>query len=74
VRLSLISRRNAGVIAVLHDATSLKSLERRFTQSQKMQAMGQLAVGVAMILTNLLTAISGIVICCLLRQDPSGPR
>ena len=33
------------ILAVLHDATELKSLEQQFVQSQKMQAVGELAGG-----------------------------
>lgn len=35
------------LVAILTDATKLKSLEAQFVQSQKMQAIGQLAGGVA---------------------------
>lgn len=61
------------LIAVLNDATELKTLEAQFVQGQKMQAVGQLAGGVAHDFNNLLTAISGHCDLLLLRHDQSDP-
>ncbi len=62
-------RGEMALVAVLNDATELKSLEKQFVHSQKMQAIGQLAGGVAHDFNNLLTAISGHCDLLLLRHD-----
>lgn len=61
------------LIAIISDVTEFKSLEAKFTQSQKMQAIGQLAGGVAHDFNNLLTAISGHCDLLLLRHDRHDP-
>ena len=61
------------IVAVLTDASELRSLEDRFAQSQKMEAVGKLAGGVAHDFNNVLTAISGNCDLLLLRKDASHP-
>ncbi len=57
------------VLVILSDATELKTLENQFVQSQKMQAVGQLAGGVAHDFNNILTAITGHADLLLQRHD-----
>ena len=69
-----VSNGEVCLIAVLNDATELKTLEAQFVQGQKMQAVGQLAGGVAHDFNNLLTAISGHCDLLLLRHDQNDPN
>ncbi|MEM6663572.1 MAG: ATP-binding protein [Pseudomonadota bacterium] len=61
------------LMAVLTDASELRMLEDKFAQSQKMEAVGKLAGGVAHDFNNVLTAISGHCDLLLLRKDASHP-
>ncbi len=61
------------IMAVLTDASELRLLEDKFAQSQKMEAVGKLAGGVAHDFNNVLTAISGHCDLLLLRKDASHP-
>ena len=61
------------LMAVLTDASEIRSLEDRFAQSQKMEAIGKLAGGVAHDFNNVLTAISGHCDLLLLRKDAIHP-
>ncbi len=55
------------------DTTEQRALEERFTQGQKMQAIGKLAGGVAHDFNNVLTAIIGFSDLLLASHKPSDP-
>lgn len=61
------------LLGVLSDASELRHLEDKFAQSQKMEAVGKLAGGVAHDFNNVLTAISGHSDLLLLGKDALHP-
>jgi PAS domain S-box-containing protein len=69
-RLEFVGEQNV-ILATFHDVTESLSLEAQLRQSQKMEAIGQLAAGVAHDFNNILTIIQGHV--GLLLDEPDLP-
>jgi two-component system, cell cycle sensor histidine kinase and response regulator CckA len=67
------SQAETGVFVFALDTTKHSSLEVQLVQSQKMQAVGQLAGGMAHDFNNVLTAIIGFSDLLLARQRPTDP-
>jgi len=65
--------RRTGTLAMLTDITERKELEDQLRQTQKLEAIGRFAGGVAHDFNNILTVISGHSQLLLRRLDPGNP-
>ncbi len=72
-RIDAANGAEATVMLHLIDTTEQKNLELQFAPSQKMQAVGQLAGGIANDFNNLLTAMMGFCDLLLLRHQAGDP-
>ncbi len=68
-----LDEEGAGAVVYAVDVTEHRVLEQKFSQSSKMQAVGQLAGGVAHDFNNVLTAIIGFSDLLLARHTPTDP-
>jgi PAS domain S-box-containing protein len=67
------ANREAPFVMIVEDITERRALEERFRQGQKMEAIGQLAAGVAHDFSNILTVIIGFNELAMERLDPKHP-
>ena len=61
------------VLSIVRDITERKHLQRQFIQAQKMEAVGQLAGGVAHDFNNMLSVIQGYAEMALLKEKGNDP-